>query len=96
MTTLPESNPHESNLPPTSNPPWGNARFKLFFNKSRVVRVNIIQSSGNAQRDKECIAWCKTRTVVVPKKGVRTSAQWYMLDIGANAALDPLNKVPIA
>ncbi len=70
-------------------PPWGKGRFKLFFGaKGTVVRVTTVQSTGSAERDKECIAYCWNRTVPLPKKGVRTNAQWFILDIDANAVLD--------
>ncbi|NML34651.1 hypothetical protein [Paraburkholderia antibiotica] len=71
------------------SPRWGKARFKLFFGgKGTVVRVTTVQSSGSSERDKECIAWCWTRTIPIVKKGVRTNAQWFILDIDAGAVLE--------
>ncbi|MDR2000872.1 MAG: hypothetical protein LBP94_05015 [Zoogloeaceae bacterium] len=70
-------------------PPWGKARFKLFFDKKgKVVHITPVQSSGNKERDKACVAYCWTRTVPVKKKGVRINAQWFILDIGPDAVLD--------
>ncbi|WP_233874679.1 hypothetical protein [Paraburkholderia adhaesiva] len=70
-------------------PPWGKARFKLFFGaRGTVVRVTTVQSSGSAERDRQCIAYCWHRTVPLRKKGVRTNAQWFILDIDAHAVLD--------
>ncbi|MDR2875092.1 MAG: hypothetical protein LBV44_04090 [Methylobacillus sp.] len=71
-----------------TTPPWGKARFKLYFNgKGAVVSVITVQSSGSKERDKQCIAYCWKRKVPLPKKGVRPGAQWFTLDIDATAAL---------
>jgi hypothetical protein len=76
-------------------PSWGKARFKLFFDgKGRVIRVTPVQSSGSQERDTACVAYCWTRTIPVKKKGVRTNAQWYILDIDANAALATSDSKP--
>jgi len=69
--------------------PWRKGRFKLFFGPQGTVnRVTIVQSSGNKERDRQCVAYCWGRTIVPRKKGVRTNAQWFILDIDANAALN--------
>jgi hypothetical protein len=77
-----------SDTPIGKTPPWGKARFKLFFDKKgKVVQVSPVQSSGSKERDKECVAYCWTRTIPIKTRGVRTGAQWYILDIDANAVL---------
>ncbi|MDR0480680.1 MAG: hypothetical protein LBG66_02195 [Gallionellaceae bacterium] len=81
----PETNPPQTQE--KTNPPWRMGRYKLYFNGSKVVRVVVVLSSGNGERDRQCIEWCKTQTIPYPKKGVRTNAQWLILDIKADAVL---------